>query len=109
MVGKGQEALLCVEDVAQMLTDAQDAHILGGSLLEQLAPIQSSLSAHAPHCGTNSFLWPWTVNRLRRSAHTLCEANDQPFVQLPWTAAPAPKSEEAVWAATFRRLEIDAD
>ena len=33
MVGKGQEALLCVEDVAQMLTDAQDAHILGAALL----------------------------------------------------------------------------
>ncbi len=33
MIGKGQEALLCVEDVAQMLTDAQDAHILGAALL----------------------------------------------------------------------------
>ena len=30
MVGKGQEALLCVEDVAQMLTDAQ---ILEAALL----------------------------------------------------------------------------
>ena len=30
MVAKGQEALLCVEDVAQMLTDA---HILGAALL----------------------------------------------------------------------------
>ena len=40
MVGKGQEALLCVEDVAQMLTDAQDAHILEAALLSNwLTPL----------------------------------------------------------------------
>ncbi len=37
MVGKGQEALLCVEDVAQMLTDA---HILEAALLSNwLTPL----------------------------------------------------------------------
>ena len=37
MIGKGQEALLCVEDVAQMLTDAQ---ILEAALLSNwLTPL----------------------------------------------------------------------
>ena len=51
MVGKGQEALLCVEDVAQMLTDAQilEAALLSNwltpLLLDEVSPLGSTALA----------------------------------------------------------------